>query len=78
MSGKVIITRRFLGICHMQVCASLDATDAEILDKCNSDNPCGTAGGWSLVCRADTEFWKGIAPVPCEDDPTRIHYVVAC
>jgi hypothetical protein len=75
---RVIVTRAIMGICHMQVCACKDATDEEILATCNSENPSGTQNGWSVVCHADDEFWGKLAPVKCEDDPERIHYMVAC
>jgi hypothetical protein len=70
---RVTISRMMVGICHMQVCCVKDATDAEILHVCNSQNPSGTRGGWSEVIR------EGIgAPVPCMDDSTRIHVMIAC
>jgi hypothetical protein len=33
---RVEITKAFMGICTMQVCAEKDATDKEILEVCNS------------------------------------------
>lgn len=75
--GRVVVSRFFCGIAHMQVCAVADATDDEILAVCNRENPSGTSLGWSRVCRANSEHWV-TAPVQCEDDPSRIHFLVAC
>ena len=82
VTARVVVTRAMVGIAHMQVCAVADATDEEILDVCNRENPAGTTGGWQRVCRHEADeidFWGwGKAPVACQDDPTRIHLLVAC
>jgi hypothetical protein len=70
---RVIVTRSICGLCHMQVCVVKDATDEEILDVCNRENPAGTSLGWARVCRGDEH-----APVTCADDPERLHLMVAC
>lgn len=75
---RVLVIRTFVGICHMQVCAVNDATDEEILAVCNHANPSGTTNGWVDVCKEDDEFWGKVAPVQCNDNPDRIHYIVAC
>ena len=67
---RVIITQCWAGLCHMQVCVGDDATDEEILEVCNRENPAGTIFGWTRVIRND--------PVQCETYPERIHYMVAC
>ena len=72
----VVITRSFLGICHMQVCATWHVTDEEILRVCNSKNPSGTSLGWCRVIRSQDE--GKLAPVPCADDSSRLHILVAC
>lgn len=77
-TSRVQVTRIMMGLCHMQVCAVSDATDDEILNVCNSENPSGTTNGWSRVHRADDENWGKTAPVACEQEPGRFHYVVAC
>ena len=74
---KVEITSTFVGICHMQVCVARDATDEEILEVCNRENPSGTTNGWSQVVREDEERPQ-MEPVQCQDDPNRIHLLVAC
>jgi hypothetical protein len=80
--SKVIVTRPFMGICAMQVCAVKDATDEEILSVCNSDNPSGTSNGWSAVIREAEEGsmfkTKDQLPVQCRDDAERMHFVVLC
>ena len=77
---KVEVTRRMIGFCHMQVCAETGATDEEILEVCNSENPSGTSNGWGTVVRED-EDWCGTTvkgPVKCEDHDGREHILVAC
>lgn len=49
---RVLIMRRMIGICGMQVCAVKDATDTEILSACNSKNPSGISNGWTTVVRS--------------------------
>jgi hypothetical protein len=77
---RVVVTRAMVGLVHMQVCACKDATDEEILDICNRDNPAGTSNGWSKVCRntEPEEFWGKTMPTQCADDPARMHFLVAC
>ncbi len=79
---RVIVTRQFVNICTMQVCAVSDATDDEILAVCNRENTSGTSMGWSEVLRVADEdnMFKGSnkLPVACADDPTRLHFLVLC
>ena len=76
--NRVVVTREFSGLVHMQVCAVKDATDEEILEVCNRESPAGTTNGWAAVCHADHELFGKTAPVVCQEDPDRIHYMVAC
>jgi hypothetical protein len=66
----------------MQVCAVKDATDDEILEVCNRENPSGTSNGWSSVVREiqeDSMFrTKEALPVQCEEYPDRLHFIVLC
>lgn len=71
----VHITQSFVGICHMQVCATADATDKEILAVCNDENPAGTTGGWQTVHRGAA---GPKAPVACAQDARRVHLLVSC
>ena len=75
---RVIVTRSFVGLCHMQVCATKDATDDEILDVCNTENPSGTANGWSTVYRNGEWLGQDMSPVKCADDENRLHILVGC
>ena len=70
---RVIVTNPFNGLCHMQVCAIADATDEEILEVCNRENPSGTSLGWCGVIREGDG-----APVQCQDFPDRTHFLVNC
>jgi hypothetical protein len=73
---RIVITRPIVGICHMQVCVVLDATDEEILAVANRENPAGTTGGWSEVLRTPTE--RAAGPIVCADDPGRLHLLLVC
>lgn len=79
---RVEITRPMASICGMQVCAVKDATNEEILDVCNKQNPSGTSNGWSVVVRAveeDSMFeTKDNLPVQCENHSNRLHFIVLC
>jgi len=81
LSKRVILTKSFVNIFTMQVCAVSDATDKEILDECNLGNPSGTSGGWSSVIRESDERLgreKNNVPMPCDDHAGRIHFLVVC
>lgn len=82
MMDRVIITRPMIGIAAMQVCAVADATDAEILEVCNRENPSGTSNGWVEVIRTHQDpnvcIPKNNEPVRCESYPDRIHLLVTC
>jgi len=74
---RVKVTIPFSGICYMQVCAEEDATDEEILEVANRDNPSGTTNGWSKVARENHEN-ENARPVKCEDHPDRKHFILIC
>jgi hypothetical protein len=79
--NRVVVTRPFVGLLYMQVCAVNDASDEEILEVCNRENPSGTTAGWSRVIRTikDTcEENKNALPVICNDDKNRTHFLVVC
>ena len=70
---RVVVTRQFVGICHMQVCAASDASDEEILSVANTENPSGTDLGWTRVVRSGDG-----GQVPCADDSGRVHLLLVC
>jgi len=80
--NRVIVTNPFNGICGMQVCCVKDATDEEILEVCNRENPSGTENGWGDVLRQviKDDIWatEKNMPVQCEDYEDRIHIIVLC
>ncbi len=75
-SPRVIITKGFVGICHMQVCAVAVVADNEILEVANKENPSGTSLGWCEVIRSNNKHGQG--PVRCNDDPERLHLLLVC
>lgn len=84
--NKVVVARQMVGIFGMQVCAGADATDEEILQVCNRENPAGTANGWSTVVRKISDVTslcpddKRVEqlPITCEDDKCRKHFLIYC
>jgi hypothetical protein len=79
---RVIVTRPIMGICWMSVCAVDDATDEEILEICNKENPSGTTAGWARVIRKETELTslenENIRPILCSQEQGRIHFIISC
>lgn len=79
---RVVVTKPFVNVCTMQVCAVSDATDEEILATCNRENPSGTSVGWSEVVRVADEasIFKGAnkLPVRCGENSDRTHFLVLC
>lgn len=61
----------------MQVCAVADASDEEILELCNLENPSGTTNGWGHVVRHDQEHPQR-NPVKCANYAERLHILVDC
>lgn len=83
MKDRVIVTKPIIGICAMQVCAINEASDEEILEVCNRENPAGTQNGWTTVVRTDAPAgWPPInqpGPVKCANDPEhRQHIIITC
>lgn len=70
---RVIITQPIKGICHMQVCVIADASDEEILEVCNKENPSGTENGWVRVIREGTQ-----GPRQCNKYSDRLHILAVC
>jgi hypothetical protein len=72
---RVEVSQPLVGLVHMQLCAVADATDAEILEVANRDNPSGTSHGWTEVLRDPAV--EG-APTPCTWYEGRVHFLVVC
>ena len=71
-----MLTDSLFGVAAMSVCAQKDATDEEILDVCNIENPSGTTNGWSGVVREDEDHYQGA--LQCADNKDRLHFIVTC
>jgi len=79
--ARVLVMNPLAVLSGMAVCAVADATDEEILDVCNRENPSGTRGGWSSVVRTLDQTInnnEGQVPCPCRDHPERMHFLVFC
>jgi hypothetical protein len=80
---RVCVTLPYAGLRAMQVCAVADATDAEILEVCNRENPQQVSGGWHSVIRdakhaRDEGVDECAAPGPCVECPGRLHKIAIC
>jgi len=58
----------------MAVCAVADATDEEIIEACNQENPSGTQCGWTIVERSPGDK----SPMDCNKYSFRTHFIVQC
>lgn len=67
----------FHGIAGMIICGPKDSTEAEILEACNRLNPSGTSNGWSVVVTDDKEYPQN-NPIECQQDSSRMHWIVYC
>lgn len=76
--NRVVVSRAMVGIYGMQVCACKDASDDEILNVCNTENPAGTSNGWTCVIRDAEREGPKCVPAQCADDPERMHFLVTC
>lgn len=76
--NRVTVTNPCLGITGMQVCAISDASDDEILEVANRENPSGTMNGWTDVVRKVENGNEKMLPVSCSQEPGRIHLIVTC
>lgn len=80
---RVFISLEYAGFRAMQVCVVADATDEEILEKCNRDNPQRVSGGWHTVVRSaehavECNVDSVAAPGQCQECPGRLHKIVLC
>ena len=78
---RVVVTRPFVNLFTMQVCAVKDATDDEILSVCNLENHAGTSNGWARVIREHGDEGSASSapgPIQCADHGDRMHFLVVC
>jgi hypothetical protein len=75
--NRIEIVRPLAGLCGMIVCVEPGVTNEEILEFCNRENPSGVENGWSNVVRDDSEGVQ-LAPLQCQEHPTRTHLMVIC
>ncbi len=78
---RVIVTRPMVSIVAMQVCVVMAATNEEILEVCNRENPSGTSLGWTVVIRTEADLDTlplNYLPIQCEDNSDRQHLIVVC
>jgi len=65
------------GILHCSVCVPADATEEQIEEAVNAENPTGLDHGWH-ISEAKT-FATGVPnPNPCEARDGYLHYLMVC
>lgn len=80
---RVFVVEGYHGFRAQQVCVVPEATDEEILEACNRENPQLVTGGWHTVVR-DKEHARELgvdecaAPGNCVECPPRLHKIVLC
>lgn len=65
------------GLCHCSVCVPKDMVRDEIVSEVNSQHPTGLDHGWSI---SDEPTFKAGEPNPCrcDQDASRLHYLMVC
>lgn len=64
------------GLLMMQVCAYGETPIEEVEHQARLLNPAGVNGDWEILGWDFPQEHK--RPVPCEEHPERIHYLLAC
>jgi hypothetical protein len=79
----VVVTKPFMGVewglyalCYMQVCAYGETPPERIEEVANIENPPGSSAPWRLT--SEGPDGQDLSPVPCADDPARLHHMLSC
>lgn len=79
LTEDVVVTKPFIGLLYMQVCAYGEVPPQRVEDRANALNPSGTSTGWHIIVVDEPEEdGPSKAPVRCADDPARVHYLLNC
>lgn len=74
MTNDVVIYAT--GFIYCSVCAPADMSVEDVVARVNEKMPTGIKSDWVLC---DEDFATGeINPCQCEDDETRLHYLLNC
>ena len=73
---EFIVSRR--GVFDMQVCVPKTATNKEIKDFANDENPAGTRNGWFIRKQGDELLGGADERTQCEDDKEKVHIMLDC
>ena len=65
------VTRR--GALDMQVCVPKEWTDDQVEEFAESENPCGTSGGWAIRKKGSAYLGGNPERNPCNDRPGFVH-----
>lgn len=72
-----------IAMCVMQVCAYCEVPPEQVEARANALNPPGTDGVWKIMWGTSTDpgdplDGPNMAPVKCENDSARMHYLLSC
>ena len=84
ITEDVVVTRAFMDVagwglyalCYMQVCAHGECPPELIEQRANELNPPGSSSPWRLNTKGPDD--QDLAPVPCVNDPVRLHHMLSC
>jgi hypothetical protein len=75
----VVVTKPFIGLLYMQVCAYGEVPPDRVEERANALNPSGISNGWHIILADDPDDdGPPKTPVPCADYPARLHYLLSC
>jgi hypothetical protein len=90
ITEDVVVTKFFMNpaewglyaLCVMQVCAYGETPPERIEQRANELNPPGSSAPWQIIWgngdEGDVLNGPNKAPIPCQDDPARLHYLLSC
>jgi hypothetical protein len=85
VTSDVVVTKPFMtpvsewglwSLVYMQVCAYGETPPERIEEVANAENPPGTSSAWHLTTEGPDG--QDFAPVPCAENPARLHHMLSC
>lgn len=74
MSEGALVTRR--GALDMQVCVPMDWDDYAVKRFADTENLCGTSGGWCIRKEGDKALAGAPERIPCAKRPGFVHIML--
>lgn len=74
MNNRPVVTRT--GALDMQVCVPAEWPDRAVVDFAESENPCGTTGGWHIRREGDKALAGAPERQPCAERTDCVHIML--